>query len=262
MFRPVCIATLAFGLCVVSGRAEETSVPERESDFAIANRAYAAGDYRGAREGYEAMIADGSQDPAVFLNLGHSNYRLGRDVEAAINYRRALALDPGNTAARSSLEHVMQKIGLPAPGLGFAEIVGRYIITFDWLVIVGSAAFWIGILFVLYGAFSPGRHNLWIAAGILMALFGATAAAISWAGDARIALARTLVVTGSAVARNAPADNSQKLCDLPPGTSVGFIASRGGWALVRLPLGVDGWVPEAVLTPIVPPSGQDREKRP
>lgn len=224
--------------------------------FAVANRSYASGDFEAAREGYETMVKNGTVDPAVFLNLGHSDFRLGRDVEAAINYRRALALEPGNASARSGLERAMQKIGLPAPGLGFGEIVAGYV-PFDVLAALGTAAFWAGILAVLYGVFAPGRRTALVAAGVLAALAGATAMAISWAGDSRVSLARTLVVAGDqAVARNAPAGNSQKLCDLPRGTAVSLIASRDGWALVRLPLGVDGWVPEPALVPVVPGRGE------
>lgn len=220
--------------------------------FDQGNRAYAEGDYAGARDRYEELVKAGSRDPAVFLNLGHADFKLGRDVSAAINYRRALALDPGNTAARSSLEHVFQKLGVPAPGLGAAEIVGRYI-SFDLLALLGSVLVWTGVGLVVFALFSTGRKPGLVFLGVVLSVAGATAVAVSWAGDSRIALAQTSMVVGDRTdARSTPADNGQKLTDLPLGTPVRVIAAREDWSLVRLPVGVEGWVRTAALEPVFP----------
>ena len=220
--------------------------------FEQGNRAYAEGDYGAAREAYEQLVKAGSRNAAVFLNLGHADFRLGREVPAAINYRRALALEQGNTAARSSLEHVLSKLGVPAPGLGAAEIVGQYI-SFDLLVLLGSLLFWAGILLFVFALFSAVRRPGLTVAGVLVAIVGATLVSLSWAGDSRIALAQTSIVVADAVdARSTPADNAQKLADLPIGTPVRIIAARDDWSLVRLPVGVDGWVRSSALEPVFP----------
>jgi tetratricopeptide (TPR) repeat protein len=213
--------------------------------------AYAEGDYEAARRAYQQLVNEGSLDPAVFLNLGHADYRAGRVVPAAINYRRALALDPSNTAARSSLEHVLGELGVPAPGLGFAEIIGRYI-PFDLLVLIGSLFFWAGLLLVVFALFSAVRRRGLAFLGVLLALLGATAVAVSWAGDSRIALARTAMVIDTTEALSAPSANSQKLADLAKTQVVRIIASRDDWSLVRLPVGVDGWVKSEKLEPVFP----------
>jgi hypothetical protein len=146
----------------------------------------------------------------------------------------------------------MGKLGVPAPGLGAAEIVGQYI-SFDLLVLLGSLLFWAGLLLLVYAVFSTPRRTAWALLGIFVAVLGATAVAISWAGDSRIALARTSIVIGDAVdARSTPADNAPKLADLPLGTPVRVIAARDDWSLVRLPIGVDGWVRSAALEPVFP----------
>lgn len=220
--------------------------------FEQGNRAYAEGDYGAAREAYEQLVKAGSRNSSVFLNLGHADFRLGREVPAAINYRRALALDPSNSAARSSLEHVLNKLGVPAPGLGAAEIVGQYI-SFDLLSLIGSMLFWLGTLTLAFALFSVKKRPGLVALGVLAALVGATLVALSWAGDSRIALAKTSIVVGDAVdARSTPADNAQKLADLPLGTPVRVIAARDDWSLVRLPVGVDGWVRTSALEPVFP----------
>jgi tetratricopeptide (TPR) repeat protein len=224
------------------------------AEFAAANQLFAEGDYGGARSAYESMVRQGVQDPSLYLNLGHTEFRLGREVQAAINYKRALALDPGNTAARSSLEHVLGRLGVPAPGLGFAEIVGRHV-SFDLLALGGSLGFWAGLLLVTYAVFSARRRTGLVFLGVLIAMAGVTAVTVSWAGDSRIALAQTAIVAADATdARSTPADNGQKLSVLPVGTPVRVIAERDDWSLVRLPLGVDGWVRTASLERVFPAS--------
>jgi tetratricopeptide (TPR) repeat protein len=228
--------------------------PDAAQSFDKANQLYAEQDYEGARQAYEKIVKSGTRNAAVFLNLGHAEYRLDRPALAAINYRRALALDPANSAARSSLEHVQRELGQPTAGVGFADLAGQYI-SFDLLVLLGSLLFWAGLLLVVFAVFSKQRRSGLIVLGIFVAIIGATAVAISWAGDSRIALAQISVVTDDTVARSAPAENGQKLSDLKQGGAVRVLASRDDWSLVRLPVGIDGWVPSAKLEPVfLPPA--------
>ena len=238
-----------FAFLLLAGSPLVAQTPDTAQLFDEANRLYAEKDYEGARDAYEKMVKSGTQNPAVFLNLGHAEYRLDRPALAAINYRRALALDPADTAARSSLEHVQRELGQPASGVGFADLAGQYI-SFDLLVLLGSFLFWAGLLLVVFAVFSQKRRTGLMALGIFVAMVGATAVAISWAGDSRIALAQTSIVTADAVARSAPAENGQKLSDLKKGAAVRVLASRDDWSLVRLPVGVDGWVPSDNLEPV------------
>jgi tetratricopeptide (TPR) repeat protein len=234
-----------------SSMAQEAEVTPQQI-FERANAAYAAGDYGAAKDDYEKLVRQGSRDPSVYLNLGHTEFQLNREVAAAINYRRVLALDPGNEAARSSLEHVLQSLGVEVPGLGAPEIIGRYI-SFDLLVLLGSLLFWAGILLVVYAIFSAKKRPGLVVAGVLVAILGSSVVALSWAGDSRVALAQTSIVASDAVeARNAPTDSAQKLADLPMGTPVRVIADKDGWSLVRLPIGVDGWVRSAALEAVFP----------
>ena len=228
--------------------------PDAAQSFDKANQLYAEQDYEGARQAYEKIVKSGTRNAAVFLNLGHAEYRLDRSALAAINYRRALALDPANSAARSSLEHVQRELGQPTAGVGFADLAGQYI-SFDLLVLLGSLLFWAGLLLVVFAVFSKQRRSGLIVLGIFVAIIGATAVAISWAGDSRIALAQISVVTDDTVARSAPAENGQKLSDLKQGGAVRVLASRDDWSLVRLPVGIDGWVPSEKLEPVfLPPA--------
>lgn len=243
-----------FILLLVMAATAAAQAPGEAEAFAGAKRDYDEGNHDAARQAYEQLIQAGTHNPAVFVNLGHANHRLGHDVEAAINYRRALALDPSDTTARRGLEQTQAKLGLPGPGLGFAEIVGHYV-SFDLLALAGSLLFWCGLLTALFAVFSPSPRRGLCFIGALIALTGATATVVSWTGDARIALANRSIVTGEKVeALDTPAGNAQKLASLPPGSEVTVIASRDDWTLVRLPIGIEGWVKSSDLKPLVPPS--------
>ncbi|MFM8658153.1 MAG: hypothetical protein ACKOD5_13635, partial [Chthoniobacterales bacterium] len=148
--------------------------PDAAQSFDKANRLYAEQDYEGARQAYEKLVKSGTRDAAVFLNLGHAEYRLDRPALAAINYRRALALDPSNGAARSSLEHVQRELGQPAAGVGFADLAGQYI-SFDLLALLGSLIFWAGLLLVVFAVFSKQKRTGLLLLGIFVAIVGATA---------------------------------------------------------------------------------------
>lgn len=221
--------------------------PNETEAVAAMKRDYDAGNYDAARKVGEELLQAGARNPAIFVNLGHANHRLGRDVQASVNYRRALALDPSNTDARRGLEQSRAKLGLPGPGLGVAEIVGQYI-SFDLLAWSGSILSWCGILTVLFAVFStPLRRKLCVA-GALVALVGVTASVVSWSGDARIALKnQSVVIEKDVEALETPTDNAKKLAALPMGAEVTVIASRDEWTLVRLPTGIEGWVKSSSL---------------
>lgn len=245
------VKSLTLGLLLLLSCTATVPASDQAATFDEGLRAYAEGDYAAARRAYEQLVKEGSTDPAVFLNLGHAEYRAGRPVQAAINYRRALALDPTDSAARSSLEHVQAELGLPAPGMDLPQVVGQYI-SFDLLVLLGSLLFWAGLLLVVFAVFSAGRHRGLAALGVFLALLGATAVAVSWRGDSRIALARMAMVTEATPALSAPSANSQKLTDLRQTDLVRIVDSREDWSLVKLPIGVEGWVKTEKLEPVFP----------
>lgn len=229
---------------------------QSESDpaalFEEGNRLYAAQDYEGARKTYEQCIEAGARNSAVFLNLGHTEYKLGRPALALVNYRRALALEPGNDAARRSLEEVQKELGLSSEGLGFPQIAGR-LVPFDFLALAGSLFVWGGLLLALYGLFSGRKRGAVVALGILLAALGATVAVVAWQGDSRLALSQTAVVTKDIPAYSSPSENSQKQASLRTGEPVRVIATGDdGWSLVTLPTGVKGWVRTDVLQRVLP----------
>lgn len=218
--------------------------------FEEGNRLYAEGDFEGARKSYEEAVDEGARDPAVFLNLGHAEYKIGRPALALINYKRALALDPAQDAARQSLEHVEKELGQNLGGVGFDA--GRYI-SYDLLALVGSLLVWGGLLVLLYAVFSKGKRGALASFGILAALLGATAVALAWKGDSRVALLQISIVTSETQAHASPSENSQRQGSLKIGDPVRVIAgNEEGWSFVELPNDLKGWVRSDALQPVLP----------
>ena len=56
-------------------------------DWSDASAAFERGDYAAALAGFEALHAAGLDTPAVHYNIGVSQYRLGRDADAALTFR-------------------------------------------------------------------------------------------------------------------------------------------------------------------------------
>lgn len=218
--------------------------------FEEGNRLYAEGDYEGARKSYEEAVNEGARDPALFLNLGHAEYKIGRPALALINYQRALALDPAQDAARQSLEHVEKELGRNLQRGGFD--VGRYV-SYDLLALAGSLLVWGGLLALLYAVFSNRKGGLLVACGIVAALLGATAVALAWKGDSRVALLQISIVTSETQAHASPSENSQRQGSLKIGDPVRVMADNGeGWSFVELPNDLKAWVRSDALQPVLP----------
>ncbi|MFM8885822.1 MAG: SH3 domain-containing protein [Chthoniobacterales bacterium] len=240
------------GFAVLWLAAPAHAIDDSAKLFEEGNRLYAAKDYDGALKVYEGITDGGTRNSAIFLNMGHAEYQLGRPALALINYQRALALDAGNDAARQSLEHVQKELGQSSKGLGFAQIAGRYM-PFDLLVLLGSLFFWIGLLVVVYAFFSARRRTGLALLGASLAIIGATASAVAWMGDSRIALSQVSVVTKDAAAYASPSDNSQKQANLQVGEAVRVLGSnQDGWCFAKLPNDVKGWVRSEALQSVLP----------
>ena len=80
-----------------------------QSDFEIANAAYAEGRYEEAAAGYEALLAE-TQDAMLYYNLGNARFKQGELAQAILNYERALRLKPNYKDAQYNLAFAQSKI--------------------------------------------------------------------------------------------------------------------------------------------------------
>ena len=76
------------------------------------------GDLRSARAELLVAVADAPEDPAVSAMIGR-RFELADDFPDALKYyKKALKLDPKNTAALDGAERVLEKIGEGSPSAG------------------------------------------------------------------------------------------------------------------------------------------------
>src|SRR5437763_1328210 len=74
--------------------------------FDAANKMYERGKFAEARAAYERLVASGPWSANLFYNLANTEWKLGDAGAAALEYERALALEPAHPEARANLEFV------------------------------------------------------------------------------------------------------------------------------------------------------------
>lgn len=79
-----------------------------EVSKALADSAYAAGDYTTASSMYETLLQEG-ESSVLYYNLGNAYFKSDEIARAVLNYERALLLDPSNDDIRFNLELATSK---------------------------------------------------------------------------------------------------------------------------------------------------------
>ena len=208
------------------------------------------GEFEQSAKLYEQSLEKSPPSAAVFFELGRALNKTGQEARAALNFRRALVLDPRFAPARTALQEANTALGIsPVKKDWRSQVVER--IPLDSLALAGAAIFWAGA-FAGLAAFLGRR----LVAGILILIFGLSLLGVAWVCDPRIELANTAVVltNGGAVLRSSPADQSEKIASLPQGGIVNLLSQRGRWFYGQVPGGLKGWFLTEGIVPLIPPA--------
>lgn len=213
--------------------------------------AFQAGDFEKAARAYETAIQSGETSPGMYYNLAVSLQRSGRAAEAALNYRRALLLDPQMVDARVALSDYERSKGIPLAAADWRDWVVEKVPLTPFLV-AGFVIFWFGAFLGLFGAFHEKRSGM--VTGILLLLAGLGLFGVSYATDPRFEWRNgAVVVTAEPIpVLSAPAERSETVASLPPGSLLHLVKTNGDWAYVRLVDGKTGWLTAGSLAPLVP----------
>ena len=232
----LCCAAIC-ALCISSAFAQS------DAQFVKANEEYAAGHFKEAIDGYEALTHAGPYSANLFYNLGNAYFRTGNFGRAILNYERALALDRHHPESEANLRVVRDE----ARALEMQQ---------DWLqrrlqfaslnqyTVAASIAFWVAVFWIVRLFFARRRSAGAVAMSILLlAIFGAAVFAGYELDNG--STGRTLaIVTGNDVtARLATADNTRSILALPPGSEIKILSVRGDWMYADLPNNLRGWIP-------------------
>lgn len=223
-----------------------------QSDFDIANAAYADGRYEEAAAGYEALLAEGP-NATLYYNLGNARFKQGELAQAILNYERALRLEPNNKDAKYNLAFAQSKIT--------DNIVEQDFFLSTWLRAVRNALnerTWIissiglfilalvGLLLFLLGRETWVRktafHIAWIAL-LFSIISGLNATSL----HKRDTLRNEAIITQGVVnAKSSPDRSGTDLFTVHEGTKVTIRETIGEWVNVHVGQN-EGWIRSSCL---------------
>jgi len=215
-------------------------------------------DWPAAREAFEAVIEQDQQlSTDLFFNLGNTLFRENQPGLAALWYRRALLLDPRDTAARQNLRLLQRRTGSLEFPTTTSHTVASWMKHRHWRRAVAATA-WTATLALAARDYlrlqGPARSAAWI----LLALAVPATALAAWGATARLhpgEISRRAIVTQpSSSALAAPTTTAGIIIDHPPGTEVIIKEPREAWTYIEIPgqPARVGWVRSSALTPLWP----------
>ncbi|RME48000.1 MAG: tetratricopeptide repeat protein, partial [Deltaproteobacteria bacterium] len=218
--------------------------------FYEANKAYEAGDFEKAAEGYEKIIGQGYENGHVYFNLGNAYFRLGEIGRAIFAYRKAEAWIPRDADLRSNLKYAreMAKDELPPPERG--RWLRRIFFWYDrsttrellYAAVLFNLLFW-GLMIVRF--FHRGEGLRWALGLSLAALL-----LVLLSLGARVIAGRSVegvVIAEVATVRSGNGPNYTPRFELHAGAEFVVEGVEGDWVRIRLSNGGRGWVPHSAV---------------
>ncbi|MBQ4395665.1 MAG: tetratricopeptide repeat protein [Paludibacteraceae bacterium] len=223
-----------------------------QSDFDIANAAYADGRYEDAATIYQSLL-DEQPDATLYYNLGNARFKQGELAQAILNYERALRLRPNYKDAQYNLAFAQSKITDNIAEQDFflsawARAVRNSLNERTWFVL--SISLFIlaltGLLVFLLGREPWLRktafHIAWIAL-----LFSLIAGLNGASLHKRDTLRNEAIITQGVVnAKSSPDRSGTDLFTVHEGTKVTIRETLGEWSNVHVGNN-EGWIRTSCL---------------
>jgi tetratricopeptide (TPR) repeat protein len=213
-------------------------IAQVDAQFAKANQEFAAGHFKEAIEGYEALVRSGQFSANLFYDLGNAHFRTNDFGRAILNYERAIALDPRHPEADANLRIARDQARALELAASRAERSLQFL-SLNQYAVVAAIAFWVGI----FGIFA-GRRSLAVMtfSVLALAIFAISVTAIVWIDNGNKGRALAVVLDKGVEARVATADNANSVLALPPGSEIRVLSKRGDWIYAALPNNLRGWI--------------------
>ena len=220
-----------------------------------AEQYYNARQYTKAQETLQKLPSD----PVSLYNLGNCCYRLGKPGQAALQYARALQLDPQLAEARANLAFIQRKEGAILPiRTGVDSVFTLLSCSQLWVAtIICTAALALGLalLALLH------RHRLpWLSAGTSLFAVLSLLCALDWVyyttretpDFSSLPPCDIAYVLQNTVAHTAASEDAGSVIRLSASTPVHLLATRGSWSYVETATGVRGWIPTESVEALEP----------
>jgi tetratricopeptide (TPR) repeat protein len=218
------------------------------------NQAYSEGRFQDAARHYREILKYGIEDPRIEYNMGNAAFKLGHTGEAILHYRRAALLDPLDDEIQANLRFVeatcrdrLEPPEMVAPVRWLVELQGRT--GPDRQALAALGLLWLVVIILGWSLSTPGRWRSWhgwTIAGLILAIL--LVGASLWMTLERLEPGRVAVVLSPKVEILAgPGNNNATLVTVHEGLALEVRSVRGEWVQVRLPEGLNGWVPAELV---------------
>ncbi len=219
--------------------------------FDAANGDYQLGRFEAAKAGYLQLVSGRVRSPALFYNLGNAWWQLGQKGRAVLNYRRALALDPGAADIGANLRMALRSTGQEPPSALTATLLRGV----DWYPPATAVAGWLTVFAALawWRARGRGRDVLAALTAVTAAGFLAGLTLCVWLGRGDKDVSRAVILPASVDVKIGPARSARISETVGEGQTVTVVSQRGEWIFCRTADGASGWLPAGSLERIVLP---------
>lgn len=226
----------------------------QEEVAAQAAAAYQAGDYDTAIRLYEALVAGGAQDGAVFYNLGAAYYGSGDFGKALVNYLRTQTFTPRDGDLNTNIALIRaRRLDVQGDEAGLFEslsVLTSGILTLTELAWIAFAV-WV-LWFGLFSAAILQSRLREILRAPLLIIGVLTVISLLLLGSRLYVTASAssaVVIESTVQAMSGPGGEYLEIFQLHEAAELRVLDSRDDWIRVSLPDGRQGWIPrEAVET--------------
>ena len=207
------------------------------------------------------MRKKGLVSPALFELMGHIRYRQGELGPAALFYERAALFPPPIPEVRQNLTHIRSKNG----SLVFAPHdvrvqLAAWLAPHQWMEIA-IACGWVvllSIVFTLLFLRAGGLRVLLLTFATFVFILGGLSLLVwSWHPTYENIKSLAIITAPDTKAYTSASTTGGTVNDLPPGSEVRTLDSRGAWTFVEIPGDTEtttnrGWVQTSALAAVWP----------
>lgn len=236
-------------LWTCAGPAKAQDIPEAVRHFDEGNRLFREGAHREAVASYRNALDAGYANGALYYNIGNAYFRLDEIGQAIRYYEKANLYMPENKALAHNLARAREQTAdrfsqLPAPF--WRPAWNRLVRTLSptGLFLIGLLGYGLAagaLALRIRRARSPWLRRMMLAGGVLTILFVASGFAASWEETRAM---RAVMLADATDLTDRPDGSSAELT-VHEGAVVEIVKVRADWSEVRLPNGLQGWVPTA-----------------
>lgn len=183
----------------------------------------------------------------LHYNMGNAYFQLGEWGRAALQYEKALSLDPGHPEARANLSYTLERNGIEQRRSGTWRSLSRTLNldTWTWLA---AGAFWLGLILWLVPRLYQ-RSSLFSRCGASLCglIVLVSLAAVL---DYRSQQADGIILQNDSPLKIAPTEASQPLAYLQAGLRARITQTYQNYYYIETRTGDGGWIANTHFAPI------------